>query len=58
MTTKTPPSNRAIMRQYAMNFRLARQFALGFRDYHPALHEKWLLRAGRSVEKAVEARDA
>lgn len=56
MKTK-PPLNRVKMRAWAQNFRANLQFARKYRDTFPAMHERWVLRAGQSLAEAIRARD-
>jgi hypothetical protein len=55
--TPTPPLNRIEMRAWAQNFRANLTFARKYRDIWPAMHERWVLRAGQSLAEAIRARD-
>ena len=54
---KKLPINRIEMRAWAQNFRANLQFARKYRDTFPAMHERWVLRAGQSLAEAIRARD-
>ena len=57
MNSKLPP-NRVLMRAWAINFRGALAFARHYREHQPALHERWLLRAGQHIAEAIRERDS
>jgi hypothetical protein len=49
--------NRKLMREWAMVFRQALEFGHRCRENQPQQYEMWLIRAGQSVQRAIQERD-
>lgn len=49
--------HRKLMREWALMFRSDLEFARRYREYHPAVYERWLIKAGENVARAKEERD-
>ena len=50
--------SRAIVRAYAKLYRDALKFGRRYREYNPAVYEKWCVKAGMHLAEAVRERDS